>query len=78
MISERMNAASIAGIELARQQIKVQHGRIVERSYWSVDGTEYIRLDEIREARPHLLFIGTAHNANIFLAGYMDAMEEMR
>ena len=78
MPQERLAAANIAGIELYRKIISTQYGRIVERSWETLDDYQYVRLDEIREARPRLLFIGTAHNVLIYLSGYIETLEEAR
>ena len=78
MATERLQAAYIAGVDLGLNTIRTKYSKVIERTVCRIEDVEYVRLNEVREARPHLLFVGTAHNANVFLAGYIEYLEDGR
>ena len=75
MVSERMRAATIAGIDLQIQEIKKSYSRIIQRELTTVEQTVCVKLTEIYDGNTYLICIAAPKFASRCLMGWMEELE---
>ena len=75
MIHDHMDAAVCAGIDSLRQQFKMKHSKIIERTVAGIDDMPCVKLGEVRNGLSKPLFVGPAAEALIYLCAKLDLAE---
>lgn len=75
MVSERLTALAIAGLDSQIQEMKHKYFRIIQREPVEFEGDTLIKLSEIHDGITYLLCVASPQNASRFLIGWMEEID---